>query len=152
MKLNIFTVGKLKNKDAKAIISSYTQRLRSPYTLQFQEVKISKAKEVSRVKKEEGDAILSKTSGKYLIALDEFGTLIESVAFATELRHLLDDGKEIAFVIGGAAGLSEEVLKTAKKKISLSKMTLPHDLALVVLVEQIYRAMTIAKGIPYHKA
>ncbi len=160
MKLRILTVGKLKKRDIQSVIDEYTKRLRAPYTIDFIDVKISKSKEIPRVKAEEGTAILTKigkdfAAGKatkdFVIALDENGEQFTSVQFSKELKKYLDAGKNVSFVIGGAAGLSDEVLDKAGKKISLSKMTLPHELALLTLVEQIYRAMTIDNGIPYHK-
>ncbi len=94
----------------------------------------------------------SENKGKdLLVALDEKGDNLTSIAFADFIKLYLEMGKNIHFVIGGAAGLSPDLLESADKTISLSKMTMPHDLALLTLVEQIYRAMTIEKGIPYHK-
>ncbi len=160
MKLRILTVGKLKKGEIKSVIESYTKRLRPPYKIDFLDVKISKSKEIPRVKTEEGKALISKigkdfasgsASKDFVVVLDERGDQLSSIQFSKELTKWLDAGKNVSFVIGGAAGLSHEVLEKANKRISLSKMVLPHDLALLVLVEQIYRAMTIASGIPYHK-
>lgn len=142
------------------MIDTYTKRLRAPYVIDFCDVKISKSKEIPRVKAEEGKAIFAKigkdfAAGKatkdFVIALHEKGEHLSSVQFSQQLKKWMDAGKNVSFVIGGAAGLSDEVLEKAGKKISLSEMTLPHELALLVLVEQIYRAMTIDTGIPYHK-
>ena len=88
-----------------------------------------------------------------LICLDRRGEFIESAEFAQALGQFRDSGVAgVAFVVGGAEGLAPETLARADRKISLGPMTLPHGLARIVLAEQIYRAMTILAGHPYHRA
>jgi 23S rRNA (pseudouridine1915-N3)-methyltransferase len=101
----------------------------------------------------EGERLLHAVPrGATLIALDTRGRTLTSEAFSRELRGLAEGGiRELAFVVGGPVGLSEEVRRRARFLLSLSAMTLPHELALVVLCEQIYRAFTISRGEPYHK-
>ena len=99
------------------------------------------------IKKVEGEKLLSKVSG-YSIALSEEGEQLDSVSFSKIIEQIPD----ITFIIGGAFGLSEEVKKSVDKTLSLSKMTFTHEMALLILVEQIYRAERILEGHPYHKS
>ncbi len=100
----------------------------------------------------EGLKILDKIkSGDYVIALCIEGEQQPSLQFAKQLGILRDEGKHIVFVIGGSLGLSQEVIRRADEKLSLSALTMPHQLARVVLLEQIYRAYKILSGERYHK-
>lgn len=107
----------------------------------------------ARSRSEEGDAILSK-SGKseWLIALDERGEQPDSPGLAQLIGKAQQQAKDLLFVVGGDDGLDPRVTQAAHKVVSLSKMTLPHRLARVVLMEQLYRAFTILRGEPYHRA
>ena len=109
--------------------------------------------EMELVKKKEGERILAKISeGTYVIALALDGKMKTSEEMAADLDALMTYGKsKIAFVIGGSLGLHDEVLKRADEKLCFGKMTLPHQLMKLVLVEQIYRSFRIIKGEPYHK-
>ena len=106
-----------------------------------------------KAKEEEGAALLSKLSSRdALVALDERGKTLSSTDFAKWLGRQQDSGRDVAFVIGGDEGLSEAVRSQAVLVLSLSAMTLPHRLARLVLVEQVYRGFSILRGEPYHKA
>ena len=109
-------------------------------------------KEASQKIKKEEELILKKIEdSKYIILLDEKGAQHkDSVAFSEAVVSKLESVKEVVFVIGGAYGVSDEVKKRAHQKISLSQLTMNHPLAFVVCLEQIYRALCISKGIPYH--
>ena len=98
------------------------------------------------IKVNEGKKLLDKIIG-YTVALTEEGNQIDSVSFA----KLIEKESDISFIIGGAFGLSDEVKKSANFLLSLSKMTFPHELAYLMLVEQLYRAERILEGHPYHK-
>ena len=98
------------------------------------------------IKVNEGKKLLDKIIG-YTVALTEEGIQIDSVSFA----KLIEKESDISFIIGGAFGLSDEVKKSANFLLSLSKMTFPHELAYLMLVEQLYRAERILEGHPYHK-
>lgn len=105
------------------------------------------------VKRKEGERILAKISdGTYVIALALDGKMKTSEQMAADLDALMTYGKsKVAFVIGGSLGLHDDVLKRADEKLCFGKMTLPHQLMKLVLVEQIYRSFRIIKGEPYHK-
>jgi 23S rRNA (pseudouridine1915-N3)-methyltransferase len=110
-------------------------------------------KEEEQVKVKEGQAILRHLKdGSYAIALDLKGKMLSSEEFSTLLGDLgLSGNSNIAFVIGGSLGLSQEVLTRADYKLSFSKMTFPHQLMRMILLEQVYRGYRIMKGEPYHK-
>ena len=159
MNIQIISVGKLKEKYLKLGIDEYTKRLSSYAKIDLVEVPDEKAPEnlsdadMEIVKKKEGERILSKIGADtYVIALAIDGKMKSSEQLASDLESLMTYGKsKIAFVIGGSLGLHEEVMKRADEKLSFGKMTLPHQLMKLVLVEQIYRAFRIIKGAPYHK-
>ncbi|WP_408008784.1 23S rRNA (pseudouridine(1915)-N(3))-methyltransferase RlmH [Pseudalkalibacillus sp. A8] len=159
MNIQIITVGKLKEKYLKQGISEYVKRL-GPYAkIEVIEVSDEKApeqlseNEMERVKDEEGSRILTKIGQDvYVIALAIEGKQKTSEQFAKNLDQLATYGKsKVAFVIGGSLGLSEAVLKRSNDQLSFSKMTFPHQLMRLILVEQIYRAFKINRGEPYHK-
>jgi len=157
--IQIISVGKLKEKYLKLGIDEYTKRLSSYAKIDLVEVPDEKAPEnlsdadMEIVKKKEGERILAKIGADtYVIALAIDGKMKSSEQLASDLESLMTYGKsKVAFVIGGSLGLHEEVMKRADEKLSFGKMTLPHQLMKLVLVEQIYRAFRIIKGAPYHK-
>ncbi|MBT2684843.1 MULTISPECIES: 23S rRNA (pseudouridine(1915)-N(3))-methyltransferase RlmH [Bacillaceae] len=159
MNISIVTVGKLKEKYLKQGIEEYLKRLGSYAKVEVIEVPDEKAPEelseteMVQVKQKEGERILAKIGpDTYVIALAINGKLKSSEELADTLDKLATYGKsKIAFVIGGSLGLSDEVLKRADEQLSFSKMTFPHQLMRLILVEQIYRAYRINRGEPYHK-
>lgn len=159
MNIQIISVGKLKEKYLKMGIEEYTKRLGSYAKIDLIEVADEKAPEnlseadMDIVKKKEGDRILAKIGADtYVVALAIEGKMKSSEQLAADIESLMTYGRsKIAFVIGGSLGLHDEVMKRSDEKLSFSKMTLPHQLMKLVLVEQIYRAFRIMKGEPYHK-
>ncbi|GAE47830.1 23S rRNA (pseudouridine(1915)-N(3))-methyltransferase RlmH [Mesobacillus boroniphilus] len=159
MNISIVTVGKLKEKYLKQGIEEYLKRLGSYAKVEVIEVPDEKAPEelsdteMVQVKQKEGERILAKIGlDTYVIALAINGKLKSSEELADTLDKLATYGKsKIAFVIGGSLGLSDEVLKRSDEHLSFSKMTFPHQLMRLILVEQIYRAYRINRGEPYHK-
>lgn len=159
MQIHIISVGKVREKYIKQGIEEFEKRLGPYCRLMMDEVNDeqdpgqSSEKELLQVKQKEGDRILKKIKpGQYVIALDIQGKQWSSEELANEMDKLSIHGKsQIAFVIGGSNGLSDEVLKRADQKLSFSKMTFPHQLMKLILLEQIYRAFKIQKGEPYHK-
>jgi 23S rRNA (pseudouridine1915-N3)-methyltransferase len=157
--ISIVTVGKLKEKYLKQGIEEYVKRLNSYAKIEIFEVPDEKAPEelsdieMEQVKQKEGERILAKIhQDTYVIALAINGKLRSSEELAESLDKLATYGKsKVAFVIGGSLGLSDEVLKRANEQLSFSKMTFPHQLMRLILVEQIYRAFRINRGEPYHK-
>lgn len=159
MNIAVITVGKLKEKYLKEAVSEYTKRLSKYCRLEIMEVPDEKAPEsMSQAEEEavrykEGQGILKHVKNDtYVIALDIQGKMLCSEDFAGYIDDLGLKGKRnIAFVIGGSLGLSQEVLARADYKLSFSPMTFPHQLMRVILLEQIYRGFKIIKGEPYHK-
>jgi 23S rRNA (pseudouridine1915-N3)-methyltransferase len=157
--ISIVTVGKLKEKYLKQGIDEYLKRLGSYAKIEVIEVADEKAPEelseteMVQVKQKEGERILAKINpDTYVIALAINGKLKSSEELADTIDKLATYGKsKIAFVIGGSLGLSEEVLKRSDEQLSFSKMTFPHQLMRLILVEQVYRAFRINRGEPYHK-
>ncbi|MBM7645501.1 23S rRNA (pseudouridine1915-N3)-methyltransferase [Scopulibacillus daqui] len=159
MNISILTVGKLKEKYLKQGIGEYVKRL-GPYAkVAIAEVPDEKAPdqlsdaEVEEVKRVEGEKLLAKiNSDTYVIALAIQGKQMTSEQLAKKIDELATYGKsKIAFVIGGSHGLSDAVLQRADMHLSFSKMTFPHQLMRLILVEQVYRAFKINRGEPYHK-
>lgn len=159
MNISIITVGKLKGKYLKQGIEEYLKRLTAYAKVEVIEVADEKAPEelseleMLQVKQKEGERILAKVSqDTYVIALAIKGKLASSEELADSLDKLATYGKsKFAFVIGGSLGLSEDVLKRSNEQLSFSRMTFPHQLMRLILVEQIYRAFRINRGEPYHK-
>lgn len=159
MNIHLISVGKIKEKHFIQAIEEYAKRLSRYCKLSIIEVPDEKApenlsdKEMDQVKKTEGENLLKNIKeGMYVIALDIKGKMLDSEAFAVHLKNLgVEGNSNIAFIIGGSLGLSEEVLKRADFRLSFSPMTFPHQLMRVILLEQIYRGFRIIKGEPYHK-
>lgn len=159
MNIKVISVGKVKEKYLKLGIEEFAKRLSKYCSLEIIEVDDEKApenlseKEMSIIKNKEGDKILSKIKDNtYVIALAIDGKMLSSEDLAEKINDLGISGKSnIAFIIGGSLGLSDSVLKRADYKLSFSKMTFPHQLMKLILLEQIYRAYRIKTGAPYHK-
>jgi 23S rRNA (pseudouridine1915-N3)-methyltransferase len=145
--LHLIVVGKLKDAHLEAIETDYLKRITNP-SLFIHEVKAS-----AENKEAEGEAVLKKArelNSTHLILMSEWGKKRTSVEFAEWTKELIEKQNRPVFVIAGAEGFSEEILKEAKEKISLSELTFPHKLARILLVEQLYRAQTIRTRHPYH--
>ncbi|MGG5370334.1 23S rRNA (pseudouridine(1915)-N(3))-methyltransferase RlmH [Enterococcus sp. AZ196] len=159
MNIKIISVGKLKEKYLVQGISEYTKRLSKYCKITLVEVPDEKAPEklsdaeMIQVKEKEGDRILAKIKdGEYVFALAINGKNPSSEDFAATLEKLQISGKSrFVFVIGGSLGLSDQVLNRSNAQISFGKMTYPHQLMRLILVEQIYRAFRINQNEPYHK-
>lgn len=159
MRINIVCVGKIKEKYLKLGIDEFKKRLSKYCKLDIIELDDEKApenlsdKEMEMIKDKEGKKILAKIKDtSYVIALAIDGKNLSSEELADTINKLGIRGiSNITFVIGGSLGLSDEVLKRADYKLSFSKMTFPHQLMRLILLEQIYRSYRINNGEPYHK-
>ncbi|WP_455145414.1 23S rRNA (pseudouridine(1915)-N(3))-methyltransferase RlmH [Streptococcus constellatus] len=159
MKIKLVTVGKLKEKYLKDGIAEYAKRLK--HFTKFELIELSDEKtpdkasylENQQILEKEGNRILSKITDKeFVIALAIEGQQFPSEEFSKILSDITIRGiSNITFVIGGSLGLSNTVKKRANLLMSFGKLTLPHQLMRLVLVEQIYRAFMIQQGSPYHK-
>lgn len=159
MKIHIICVGKLKESYLTAAMDEYMKRLSRYATVTVTEVKDEQTKQNASVKDEvqvkqiEGERILSVVQDGYdLFLCDVGGKTYTSEQFAEHIERQKDFGTgKIALVIGGSLGLSEEVYKRGKARVSFSSMTFPHQLFRVMCVEQLYRAFRIMNNEPYHK-
>ena len=159
MRINIVCVGKIKEKYLKLGIDEFKKRLSKYCKLEIIELEDEKApenlsdKEMLMIKEKEGKKILSKIKdNSYVIALAIDGKNLSSEELAETINKLGVRGiSNITFVMGGSLGLSDEVLSRADYKLSFSKMTFPHQLMRLILLEQVYRAYRINNGEPYHK-
>ncbi|MFA7273201.1 MAG: 23S rRNA (pseudouridine(1915)-N(3))-methyltransferase RlmH [Crocinitomicaceae bacterium] len=155
MKIKVICIGKTGKKFLVEGESEYLKRLTRYIAfekIEIPDIKNAKSLTHDQVKVAEGKEILSKIdSGDFLILLDENGKEFTSEKFADYLQNRFNlGGKSIVFVIGGAFGFSDELYQRANDKIALSKMTFSHQMIRMLFFEQVYRAMTILKGEPYH--
>lgn len=159
MKITVVTVGKIKEKYLKDAIAEYTKRLGRYCKLDIVEVADEKTPdrasliEENSIRDREGERIMKNIKeDSYVIALAIDGKMPDSEELADKIRILGVQGQSsITFVIGGSIGLGEAVMKRADYSLSFSKMTFPHQLMRVVLLEQIYRCFKINSNEPYHK-
>lgn len=159
MNISIIAVGKLKEKYLKMAVDEYSKRLSRYAKLEIIELQDEKTpdnaseKEEIQIKEKEGNAILSKIKDNaYVIAMDLNGKQLTSVEFSQFISNCTVMGNSnIVFVIGGSLGLSQDVINRADYKLCFSKMTFPHQLFRVMLLEQVYRGFRIMNNEPYHK-
>lgn len=159
MKITIITVGKIKEKYLRDAITEYTKRLSRYCKLEIIEVADEKTPDQAgetveeQIRDKEGDRILKYIrDDMYVITLEIGGKMLSSEELADKINMLGIRGQSsVAFVIGGSIGLGREVLKRSDYALSFSKMTFPHQLMRVILLEQVYRSYRIINGEPYHK-
>lgn len=159
MNINIITVGRIKEKYIQEGIKEFSKRLSRYCNLKIVEVDDEKApeslsdKEMEVVKQKEGQKILSKIpQNSFIISLEIQGKEISSEDLSKKMEDVMVSGiNDITFIIGGSLGLSDEVRNISDFKLSFSKMTFPHQLMRLILLEQIYRGWRIMKNEPYHK-
>ena len=154
MRITLLVVGRTTDSRLSSLIEDYQQRLKHYVPFEFAvipDVKNAKSLSEEQLKTAEGEAILSRlTPAMDVLLLDEHGREFRSVEYADFLQKKMSSGKDLTLVIGGAYGFSEAVYARAKGKISLSQMTFSHQMIRLMAIEQIYRAMTILRGEPYH--
>lgn len=158
MKISIVCIGKIKEKFYKDAIKEYEKRLSAYSKLNIieindEKVKVENDSEIKIAMEKEGRNILSKIKdGQFVVTLEILGKNLSSEELASKMNSLaLQGNSDVVFIIGGSYGLSDEVKRRSDLALSFSKMTFPHQLMRVVLVEQIYRAFKIIKKEPYHK-
>ncbi len=153
MKLRVVAVGKDRSGLYAPAVEEYTRRI-SRY-VRFEVVEVPEARRhagTARAKDEEGEALLARLGERErVVLLDERGEEETSAELARRVGRWLAGGQDVALVVGGADGLGEAVRARAAETLALSRLTLAHRLARLVLVEQIYRAFTILRGEPYHR-
>ncbi|MCI8609734.1 MAG: 23S rRNA (pseudouridine(1915)-N(3))-methyltransferase RlmH [Firmicutes bacterium] len=159
MRIRVICIGKLKERYWSEAITEYSKRLSRFVNLEIVELKEARlpdkasAADEEKVKEEEGKSILAKIEdGTYVITLEIQGKQFSSEELAHKVEQLgLEGHSDIVFVIGGSLGLSQQVSKRADFKLSFSKMTFPHQMMRVVLLEQVYRSFKIIRHETYHK-
>ena len=154
MKITLLVVGKTTDTHIELLIQEYQKRLAHyiPFNIQvIPELRNTKALTPEQQKQTEGELILRTiNSSTDLVLLDEHGKEFRSIEFADYVQKRMSSGRDVVFVVGGPYGFSEAVYQRANGKISLSKMTFSHQMVRLFFVEQLYRAMTILRGEPYH--
>jgi 23S rRNA (pseudouridine1915-N3)-methyltransferase len=153
VKVRLLAIGRDRSGLYAPAVAEYAERL--GHYLKFELVELPEAKrhagtETARI--EEGETLLARLRpGEQVVALDERGREYTSLELAHRVKGWLGAGRDVALVMGGPQGLAPEVLARAAETLALSRLTLAHRLARLVLVEQLYRSMTILRGEPYHK-
>ena len=159
VKITLICVGKIKEKYLKDAISEYSKRLSKFCNLEIKEVADVKTKEnmsqaeEALIKDKEGERIAALIKpDDYVVTLEIDGQMVSSEGLSEKMSSLFVSGvSKMTFVIGGSVGLSDKVIGRADYHLSFSKMTFPHQLMRVILLEQIYRSFKISQGEPYHK-
>ena len=160
MRITLMVVGKTTDARLQTLIEEYQQRLRHYLPFEFvviPDIKNAKSLSEEQLKTAEGQAILraitnnqSPITNPMVILLDEHGQEFRSIEYADWLQKKMSAGRDLTLVIGGAYGFSKEVYARANGKLSLSQMTFSHQMIRLMAIEQLYRAMTILRGEPYH--
>ena len=153
MRFVVAVVGRPRNAALATAIDEYETRAARYWPLDVHEVREERASAAShaRVREREGERLLERAGQGRIIACDHGGKSFTSEKFAAWLQRERDEDRDTSFVIGGAYGLSDAVLERSVMRLSLATWTLPHELARLVLAEQLYRAGSIVRGEPYHK-
>lgn len=153
MGLKIIAIGELSGW-SKLAFEDYRKRLAAPFTLQHIQIptpKRSKSANALQMMSLEAKKIIKHLDGEFVVTLDQHGKAFTSEQFTTQLNKW-HQSQSVCFILGGPDGIHDDIKILAKASLSLSNMVLPHALARVMLIEQIYRAYTIAQGHPYHRA
>lgn len=155
MKILFLMIGKTVDKRLTTLIDEYAERVKHymPFDMEvIPELKNTKALSAEKQKEKEGELLQKQLrDGDYIVLLDEGGKELRSIEFAVYLEKKQSQvARRLVFVVGGPYGFSPTLYKLAKEKISLSKMTFSHQMIRLFFVEQLYRAMTILRGEPYH--
>jgi 23S rRNA (pseudouridine1915-N3)-methyltransferase len=153
MRLVVAVVGRPRDADLASAIRGYETRAARYWPLDVREVRAESARgaPADLVREREGERLLNAAAGSRLVACEETGDGLTSQEFAEWLQQARERARDVTFVIGGAYGLSRSVRDRADLRITLAPWTLPHELARLVLAEQLYRAGTMLRREPYHK-
>ena len=153
MRVVVAVVGKPRNAALAAAIGEYETRAARYWPLDVHEVREERAGSLtaSAVRDREGARLQERIGSARIVACDPGGKSLTSEEFAAWLQRERESDRDTAFVVGGAYGLSDAILGKSTMKLSLAPWTLPHELARLVLAEQLYRAGSIVRGEPYHK-
>jgi 23S rRNA (pseudouridine1915-N3)-methyltransferase len=155
VKLRVIWVGAVGDSAIRVLVDRYSERIRQFFPLEIVDVRPVRTRSMSdsEIIREESGRLLEALPGQgQVVVLDERGRQFDSVEFGTWLEtQTVHNPYGITFVMGGDLGLSEEIRSRADRVVALSRMTLPHEIARLVLLEQVYRACTLIRRVPYHK-
>jgi 23S rRNA (pseudouridine1915-N3)-methyltransferase len=154
VRITLLSIGKPRDAAIAAAIREYEQRAGRYWPLEVAEVREEPGRALTpeEIRRREGERLLERCEpAAHVVACDERGSLMDSRRFATFLQDARERAQDVAFVIGGAFGLHDAVRSRARTTLAFCSWTLPHELARLVLAEQLYRAGTIVRGEPYHK-
>ncbi|MFN8581904.1 MAG: 23S rRNA (pseudouridine(1915)-N(3))-methyltransferase RlmH [Gemmatimonadaceae bacterium] len=152
MRFRIVAVGRPRDPALSAAIAEYERRAARYWPLEAIEVKEGgSSRDPSVVREREGESLLERARDCVVVACDEAGDALDSRGFAAAMQGWREAARDVAFIIGGAHGLSDAVKRHSQRRVALAPWTLPHELARLVLAEQLYRAGTLVRGEPYHK-
>ena len=153
MIIKIISIGSQPQKEINQLIESYTQKISAYSKVEWINLQLKLKDKNIKIKKElESQNILSKIdSNAFIISLDEKGQTFSSVELSQQVEKIMLNHSNINFIIGGADGLDQGILEKSNLVMSLSHLTLPHQLVKVFLIEQIYRSYSIINNLPYHR-
>jgi 23S rRNA (pseudouridine1915-N3)-methyltransferase len=152
LKIKIISIGNKIEKNVDTLIDSYTKKCSHFFHLEWVQLKSEKRFDsVAKKKVLEAEKIIPQIGSSLLVALDEKGEMLTSKNFTLKISQWSQNFSCITFVIGGADGLDKSILKLANVTLSLSNMTLPHQLVKIFIAEQLYRASSILNNHPYHR-
>lgn len=152
MRFRVIATGRPRDEATAAVIGDYERRATRYWPLDFVEVRGGRdGGRDDIVRREEGARLLAAAADSWIVALEEGGKSMSSREFAAWLQARREQARDVSFLVGGPHGLHPSVVDAADQRLSLSHWTLPHDIARLLLAEQLYRAGTIGRGEPYHK-
>lgn len=152
VKFRVVVVGKVRHSALAGAIAEYEQRAARYWPLEVIEVRDESGREEPDVvRRREGDRLLEHAGSSAIVACDEQGASFDSARFAAWMQRHREAARDVTFVVGGAYGLGTGVLEASSERLALAPWTLPHEVARLVLAEQLYRAGTIVRREPYHK-
>ena len=151
VRVTVVVVGRARHEGIAAALRDYETRAARYWTLEVREIREERGSDAVVVRRREGERLAEAVGAQPYVACDERGRSLTSREFADWMRDSRDASRDLTFVLGGAFGLDPAVSEGATMRLSLAPWTLPHELARLVLAEQLYRAGTIVRGEPYHK-
>jgi 23S rRNA (pseudouridine1915-N3)-methyltransferase len=151
MLIRLVWVGRTRDAAAAGWVEEYRKRIGHVCPVEIVEIKDAAGKGAARAARESRDLAKALSGKGLVVALEETGREMTSREFSSFLGKAMEERGEISFLLGGAEGLDTELLDIAHDRLALSRMTLTHEMARVILMEQIYRGFSILKGTPYHR-
>lgn len=151
MRVTVVVVGRARHEGIAAALRDYETRAARYWNLELREIREERGSDPAVVRRREAERLSEAAGARPFVACEEGGQSLTSAEFAEWMRDSRDSNRDLTFVIGGAFGLDESISARAAVRLSLAPWTLPHELARLVLTEQLYRAGTMLRGEPYHK-